>query len=422
MVRGRGPSTESDRTVLAIFAVLTLALALLIVLPYLQYILFAAVLAYVLAPIQRRLEARMAPTAAAVSVIAVTTVVIIVPLAYLAAVAIRQALGLYAAFQEGQYSPEQIQRHLEDIGFIVDLEVLYEIYQEPIGGGIDGVISNTLSLIGGVPSLLIGLTITAFVLFSLLRDGEMLISWLMDAVPLDESLERELLAELDSLMWASLVGNVVVAGIQALLLGIGLWLVGMPGFVLLTFVTFVFALLPLIGAFAVWIPSSIFLFAIGRPVAAGALVVYGSFVSLSDLYMRPMLIKRNARLDASIIVLGMFGGIVLFGGIGLFVGPVALGGTKVTIDIYARQREAFTAVSFDDREPVDPGRRPTVDSPGEPTTATVTEAGTDSRSDSGPESTSSSVPEPSNRSDPARSDPEGSHSTGDRLSGSSDGS
>ncbi len=52
-------------------------------------------------------------------------------------------------------------------------------------------------------------------------------------------MQRDLLGELDHLTWASVVGNVAVAGIQAVLLGIGLVLVGIPGVVFLVVATFI---------------------------------------------------------------------------------------------------------------------------------------------------------------------------------------
>ena len=220
----------------------------------------------------------------------------------------------------------------------VDFDLLYATYQEPIAAGLQRLATGALTVITGLPGLLIGLTVTMFVLFTLLRDGEQLLTWLRAVVPVSEHVQRELLRELDALMWASVIGNVAVAGIQAVLLGIGLALLGVPGVVFLTVATFILTLLPLVGAFGVWIPVLLYLFAIGRPTAAGLLFVFGSVVSVSDFYLRPAIINRSGALNVAIIVVGIFGGIVLFGAMGLFVGPVVLGGSKVVLDLFARER------------------------------------------------------------------------------------
>lgn len=63
--------------------------------------------------------------------------------------------------------------------------------------------------------------------------------------------------------------------------------------VFLVVATFIFTLLPLVRAFGVWIPVSLYLFAIGRPTAAVLLFVFGSVVSVSDFYLRPAIINQS---------------------------------------------------------------------------------------------------------------------------------
>ncbi|WP_418285814.1 AI-2E family transporter [Halorubrum sp. DTA46] len=333
----------SEDNALTIFAAVATLLAALLIFTYLQYVLFAMVLAYILAPAQQKLEERVSSMTAAIALVVASVLVIFIPLAYILAIAVQQGLQLLTTLREGDFSPEMIQDRLETVGFVIDIELLYATYQEPIGEGLQGVAVSTLTAVSGLPDVLIGLTITVFVLFALLREGERLIAWVRTVVPVDERVQRDLLEELDTLMWASVVGNVAVAGIQAILLGVGLVLVGMPGVVFLIVATFILSLLPLVGAFGVWVPVSGYLFATGRPLAGGLFVGYGLLVSVSDVYLRPALIGRSGTINVAIIVLGIFGGVVLFGAIGLFVGPVVLGGAKVVLDLFARERAESTA-------------------------------------------------------------------------------
>ncbi len=332
------PTGSSGGNALTLLAVASAFIAALLIFTYLQYVLLAIVLAYVLAPVQRKLEQRMSSMTAAITLIVSSILVVFIPLAYILAIAIQQGLELIAAIQEGDFSPEVIQDRLETIGYVVDFEQIYATYREPIAEGVQNLATGTLTVIGGLPGVLLGFTVTVFVLFALLRDGERLVAWLQSVAPINDRVQRNLLRELDHLMWASVVGNVAVAGIQAVLLGIGLTLVGMPGVIFLTVVTFILALLPLVGAFGVWVPVSTYLFLIGRPFAAGLFVIYGLAVSVSDIYLRPALISRSGTVNVAIIVVGIFGGIVLFGAIGLFIGPVVLGGAKIVLDLFAQER------------------------------------------------------------------------------------
>ncbi len=225
---------------------------------------------------------------------------------------------------------------------MVNLDLLYATYQEPIATGLEGLATGSMTALSGLPGVFLGLTVTTFVLFALLRDGEQFVTWLQTVVPVSESVQQELMAEFDDLMWASVVGNVAVAGIQAVLLGGGLILVGMPGPVFLTLATFVLCLLPLVGAFGVWVPVSVYLLGVGRPTPALIILIIGSVVSASDTYLRPAIINRSGALNVAVITVGIFGGIVVFGVVGLFIGPVILGGTKVMFDQFARERAEST--------------------------------------------------------------------------------
>ncbi len=328
----------SDRTGLAVLAVVAVALAALIALPYLQYILLGAVLAYILMPAQRRLQRVIGSLVTALILVAVAILAILLPTMYVLAIALRQALDVITAVEEGTLAIGDVEQYLETSGVTVDLADLYTTYEESIESALQGLATTGLDFATGLPSILIGLTVTVFVLFALLHEGDRLVAWTQTVVPADDDVLAELIAELDQLMWASVVGNVAVAAIQAVLLGIGLALLGVPAVVFLTVATFVLSLLPLVGAFGVWIPVSLYLLALGDITTAAILVVYGSLVSASDTYLRPALIGKTGAFNSAIIVVGIFGGIVVFGGVGLFVGPVVLGGAKVTLDLFARER------------------------------------------------------------------------------------
>jgi predicted PurR-regulated permease PerM len=339
----------TEQSALGIIAAVTGTLALLLVLPYLQYILLAVVLAYVLAPLQTALERVMSPTSSALSLIAGSLLVLVIPVLYVLVVAIRQASELAGTVQQQGLDPTAIQRELGAFGHQFDPDealAAYQANQDQIDDGLHGLhgmVTGTLEFLGGLPAIAFGLTVTMFVLFGLLRDGDRLVAWLQTVIPVSNDARDELFAELDRLMWASVVGNVIVSAIQAILLGIGLWALGAPGVVLLTVATFVLALLPLVGAFGVWVPVSLYLLAVGRPLAALALVGYGTLVSASDMYLRPAIIGKSGSLSAAVIVLGIFGGVAMFGAIGLFIGPVVLGSAKIAFDLFSEARRDAAA-------------------------------------------------------------------------------
>ena len=311
-------------------------LTLFIFFPYLQFILFGVILAYISLPIQRRAEQYATPTTAAIGTVAAMFVFVLIPLTYMLNIAIQQSLALVRAVRSGRINVTSIEELIETAGFSVNLVALYDSNRGRIAAAIETITSEIIEFAGSVPTLFIGLTITLFVLFALLRDGEKLLVWVQWVLPIDQDILDELREGFDQLMWASIVGNALVAAVQAVLLGVGLAIAGVPAVIFLTVATFVLTLLPLIGAFGVWIPAVIYLTANGRPVAGTVIAIYGLLISISDFYLRPALIGQTGAFNSATIVIGIFGGLIVFGAVGLFIGPVVVGGTKRIFDCFAR--------------------------------------------------------------------------------------
>jgi len=336
----------SERNVSFLVAVLSVTLLVLIVLPYLKYVLLAVVLAYVLMPAQRLLERRMNSMRAAITLVVSAVLLIIIPAVYVLAVAIQEGMELAAAVEEGDLTVTAIETRLGTAGYPMNLDGLYSTYQDPIKTGLQGVVTSAFEVVGGVLELFIGLTVTIFVLYSLLYDGDRLLTWFREIIPINDRIQNKLLEELDQLMWASVVSNVAIAFIQAILLGIAVALAGIPGVVLITVATFIFALLPLVGVVIVWFPLSLYLMILGRPIAAVLLFVYGVILSSVDNYLRAAVMGHSAEINVAIVVVGIFGGIALFGVVGLFIGPVILGGAKITLETVLREQTRKTRPSM----------------------------------------------------------------------------
>ncbi|MHC3439532.1 AI-2E family transporter [Natrialbaceae archaeon A-gly3] len=351
MVRGEVLRESHDRRMLGALAVTVGVVAALVVLPYLTYVLAAVVLAYVLYPLQRRLQPRLGRTTAALVGLLVATVAILFPIGVLVAVAVGQAVEVADTLAAEELDVNVFEDRLEGYGLEVDLVDLYTTFEEPIEAGLRGLAADALGIVGGLPGFLIGMTVLVFVLYSLLRDGRRLVVWGKSVLPLRAELQDDLVVHLDRLMWASVVANAVVAAIQAGLTVIGLAIVGVPGLAFFGILTFIFALLPLVGAFAVWAPVAIYLFAIGQPFAGTFLVVYGSIVSASDNYLRPVTVGRSANMSAATVIVGIFGGVAIFGIMGLFIGPVVLGAFQAVLELYAREREGEVPASRSRPEP-----------------------------------------------------------------------
>jgi predicted PurR-regulated permease PerM len=119
-------------------------------------------------------------------------------------------------------------------------------------------------------------------------------------------------------------GIIGTAIAQAAMASIGFWIAGVPGTLLLGFLTFVLSLVPG-GPPFVWVPVAIWLLYTGQPGWALFMAIWG-FISISgiDNIVRPYLISRESRMPLLLVFLGVIGGVLAFGFIGIFLGPTLL--------------------------------------------------------------------------------------------------
>lgn len=311
-----------------ISAVLTLA----IVWPFLQYVLLAVLLAYVLYPLQKRLEPRVGPSFSSASLVVGATLSIIVPFAAMIGLIATDVVRFAQSLENGGPGIDRLETTIsERTGQDVNIA---ETATNGARSAAEGLLGGAPDALSGLIHAVVGIGLAAFLLYFLLRDGDRLFTWVREIVPLPREVQTTLFEELDRLTWAVLVGHVAVAIIQGVLAGLGLFATGIPNVVFWTFVMILLSLIPLIGSFAVWAPAAVWLAATGSAVAAVALAVYGTIVvGASDEFLRPLIVGR-ADVNPSIIIVGVIGGMYLMGFMGLFFGPVIVGACKVILETF----------------------------------------------------------------------------------------
>ena len=131
------------------------------------------------------------------------------------------------------------------------------------------------------------------------------------------------------------LGVVVTALAQSALAGLGLWVCGVPHPGLLTAAVFVLCIAQL-GPFPVLVPAVIWMFGTGNLGWATALLVWSVPVGIMDNFLRPILIRRGVDLPLLLIIAGVIGGLIGFGVVGLFIGPVILAVTYTLLESWIR--------------------------------------------------------------------------------------
>jgi len=138
------------------------------------------------------------------------------------------------------------------------------------------------------------------------------------------------------------LGVVVTALVQSALAGLGLWVSGVPHPGLLTAAVFVLCIAQ-VGPLPVFVASVIWLYSTESSAWATALVVWALIVGPLDNFMRPILIRRGVELPLLLIIAGVVGGLIAFGVIGLFVGPVILAITYASLEAWIGDAQRMTS-------------------------------------------------------------------------------
>lgn len=182
-------------------------------------------------------------------------------------------------------------------------------------------ISAGLAVGQGVTQVLI----SAFLAFFLLRDAPELAERLTVAVErLAGQRGRYLINVAGNTVRGVIFGILATAIAQAVAAGLGFWLAGVPGAVLLAVLTFFFAVVPF-GPPMIWIPAAIWLFSQDKTGWGIFMLVWGLLgISSVDNVLRPLLISQGSKMPFALIFCGVIGGALTFGLVGVFLGPTLL--------------------------------------------------------------------------------------------------
>ncbi len=330
--------TKKRVTMIFLLSLAAIALVLCIILfgPFVRPLVSATVIAIIFYPVHARVQKRVRrPTLAALLSTVLVILIIVVPVTLISLAISREVAGLVAYLdarseESGGLSPYFMNLMEGAKGWLSQYVDLSNFDAKAwLSGRLQQISSFLIAeariVLGNVASFLINTIITLFVLFFLFREGRLIRRRVAAVAPLTPAQVEELFTGIEKTIMATVYGGVVVALVQGTLTGLALWVFGIRSAVLWGVVASVFALIPLVGAAAVWIPSAIYLFAIGHTWQAIVLIAWGAgVVGTIDNFLRPMLMSGQVSMHPLMVFLAIFGGVQAFGFLGLFVGPVVL--------------------------------------------------------------------------------------------------
>jgi predicted PurR-regulated permease PerM len=340
-------SNRLKRSALAVASVAGILLCVLIAWPFLGAITWALTLAILFSPLHVRVEKIIKhPNLAALFSTAIVIVVVVVPAVFVVERLITEAasgiLSLQARVESGE------------------LQALLDSHPRlaPLGSWIDSQfdlpsmmasIATWLSNIGAIfvkGSLLqaVEVFITFYLLFYFLRDRlaakTMIKAWL----PLTPPETEKLLRRVAETVHATVYGTLAVAAVQGTLGGLMFWVLGLPTPLLWGLVMGLLSIVPVLGAFIVWIPASILLLLDGSWARALILTAWGAIVVGGiDNVLRPIFVGNRLRLHTIPAFISIVGGLLLFGAPGFILGPLTATMTTLLVEFWMRHADSSQA-------------------------------------------------------------------------------
>ncbi|MBU3907456.1 MAG: AI-2E family transporter [Nanoarchaeota archaeon] len=323
----------------AILFILLIVLSFFVIKPILISIIFGVILAFVFTPVYNKIYKITKNKNFSVSIISFFLVLIIILLFwFLTPIIIEQSLKIFVASQQMDIiTPlKQIFPHL----------FTSEAFSTQIVATIHAFITKTTNslmnqftdILLNLPTLSLQLVVVAFTFFFVLRDKEELISYIKSLLPFPEEVERKLFESTKGLTTSIIYGQILIGILQGIIAGVGFFIFGVPNALLLTILATVGGVLPMIGPVMVWVPVDVYLFVAGNQFEAMGVLIFGLISSTIDNILRPIIVSRATKMSSSLVLIGMIGGLFLFGILGLILGPLILAYLLIVLELYRKKK------------------------------------------------------------------------------------
>jgi predicted PurR-regulated permease PerM len=313
--------------------------------PFLLPLGWAGVLAVVFYSSYKKIERRMGATYAAALSTAGVTAILIIPVLVLTLVFVREGVQIahtvQTSIESGNYgwlgrAWTWLVGYARTHGGIDLPDVLRQAFAR-----FGQYLATTLGqVVRNVVVFVFELFVTLFALFFFFRDGDRIMRRLRDLLPFEQRTREGLIGSTRDLIFASVNASLVIAAAQGLVCGGAFAIVGLALPIFWGIVMAFLSLLPVVGAWPVWISAAIWLLSTGHAVRGLVLVAICAGVGGTiDNVLRPVLMAGRASLSGLLVFVGVLGGVDVFGLLGIVLGPIVLAAAISIFNVYTRNSD-----------------------------------------------------------------------------------
>lgn len=327
------------RVMTSILLALLIVLAFFLVKPILLSIISGILLAFVFSPVYNWVYKKTNSRNLSASLISIFLILIIViPFWFFMPIILEQSFGIYQAIQSfdfvtplktifpSLFSSEGISKEL--------VSILYSFTTNAAN-----YISNAFGqLLLNLPELSLQLLVMAFTFFYVLRDKDELVIYIKSLLPFSKEIENKIFEYSKGITFSVLYGQIIVGILQGIAVGLGLYLFNVPNALFLTLAAVVFGILPILGTTIIWLPVAIYVLISQGTLPAFGVSIFGLLSNFLGDFVRPVIVARRIQMNSALMLIGMIGGILLFGILGTILGPLIIGYLLILLEIYRNKR------------------------------------------------------------------------------------
>jgi len=337
------------RAFLLVVLAVSLYLGYLILLPFIDTLILAIILASIFNPLQVNLNRRLngRKNLAALIIALIITFAIAIPVFVFTSTLVAQGLDTVNRTNDWVRAGKlqqlvQDPRINEYLAKLQERFPFLEVSKADIANDLlylsrdlgQFLLGKVASILGNMASLVVHFFVMIFIAFYLVRDGREMVSGIRAYLPLRAEQEDRIINGIRVVAKSVLLGTFLTAICQGLVGGIAFEILHFPGLFWGTMTGFA-SLIPLVGTYLIWVPIALYLVLLGQVKSAFFLAVWS--ISLSGIIenlVRPFLMKGKSKMPPFYILLAILGGVQYFGLKGILYGPLILSFAMIMLFIY----------------------------------------------------------------------------------------
>ncbi len=326
-----------------VFLAVVSIMAILIFRPFFVVLCIAIALAVVLYPVYvwiRQHISRGVPWLASLITVLLFFIVLAVPLYFIGSKVVTETAALYTSLTEGGAAQTYIDNIVAWIHSVVPGSTELAV-RDHLGGAITFLTNSIGKIFASTLHTVLSFLLILLSLFYFLKDGEHFRKYVIELSPLADGDDTTIFKKLSFAINGVMRGYILIAIIQGFLLGLGLYIFGVPNPVLWGVLAGIASMIPSVGTAIIALPAILYLYFTGDSFHALGLLIWSlALVGTIDNILNPVIVGKSINLPPIAVLFSVLGGIALFGVAGLIVGPLTLSLFLALMSIYKERYAA----------------------------------------------------------------------------------